>query len=104
MLLTAKDVAKFLRVSLSWVYEHKRALGALQLIPGGSVRFNEQHLQELIHAIPNAEREMARKAHDKRENKDKGFPNQNRSEKMGGSAERRRMAGAGRTDPYGICP
>ena len=99
-MLTAKQVAKRLQTSVSWVYAHKWALGAFQLSAGGAVRFPEQRITEMIaNAVPNGQWEVEGDQDDKRSPKAKSMPDKSRSEKMGITTDRRAMATA---DPYGL--
>ena len=98
-MLTAAEVAERLQVSPAWVYAHKHALGAFQLFPRSPVRFSEKHIEELLNALPNGEREVARQADDRGRVENKNIPDQNRGKAVGGGTKR---GGVGRTfaDPF----
>ena len=63
-LLTVNDAARFLRVTVSWVYEHTRddAEDRLPFVKIGKyVRFDRTDLREFIDAKRNAARNAARR-------------------------------------------
>ena len=104
-MMTAKEVATILDVSLGFVYRHRNALGGFQPLPGAAVRFSEnviESIKEGTYAVSDAQRQMAGKAHDRRNSQNEDLSNQARGKKMGGNAKRKGMARRPVEDPYGI--
>jgi len=104
-MLTASEVAALLNVSPGWVYRHKNALGGFQPTPGAAVRFSENRIVEIKegkHAIPNAEREMARETNDRWGSENKGIPHKARSKKMGGGARGLNVGREKLHDPHSL--
>ena len=104
-MLTAKETAKLLDVNETWVYRHKHALGAFQLMPGGAVRFPENRIEQIrsgVYALPNAERKMESNPDDSGSHKNKNFCNQNGSKKMGDGTKQRNMGRGNITDTHGL--
>lgn len=77
-MLSAQEVAAALSVSLNWVYRHKNALRGFQPAPGG---------------LSVEKRALEGSEDDCRAAKNKDLPYKGRSQKMGGRAGRRIVAG-----------
>jgi len=104
-MLTAKQVASILDVSTGWVYRHKDALGGFQPSHGAAVRFSENRIvsiKEGRYAIPDAQRQMARKTDDTGTEKNEGVPHKTRSKKVGSRTGGGSMGGGKLHDPYGL--
>ena len=90
-ILTVKDVAKVLPVSISFIYRNKHALGAFQACRGGRLLFLEDEVQRILrrksNAIPRKERQMERDQDDRRSEANEIIQRQKRSKKMGGNVQ-----------------
>lgn len=104
-MLSARDVASILNVSIGWVYSHKRALGGFQLERGGVVRFVENRIEQIRngeYAIPDAKREMAGNENDKWPHENKVLFHKGGSQEMGSRAKRGGLGKRDFDDPYGL--
>lgn len=95
-MLSAREVAKALSVSINWVYRHKDALRGFQPAPGCALAFSEtiiQQIQEGAYGIPTQGRTLAGGTDDRRTAQDEDLPHESGGKKMGGRAKRRPVAG-----------
>ena len=101
-MLTAKEVAKLLRISLQSVYRNRARLGGIQVVPGGSVRFPENCIGEIGNALPDEKREMARRESYQRPEKDALISHKVRSKEMGSKTNSGRMGKRELADPFNL--
>ena len=95
-MLSARDVARVLSVSVNWVYRHKHALRGFQPAPGCALTFSEtiiQQIKEGTYGISTQGRSLEGGTNDRRTAKDKDLQNESGCKKMGGGAKLRPVVG-----------
>lgn len=95
-MLSAQEVAAALSVSLNWVYRHKNALRGFQPAPGCALSFSETVIRQILegtYGLSVEKRALEGSEDDCRAAKNKDLPYKGRSQKMGGRAGRRIVAG-----------
>lgn len=104
-MMTAHQVAEVLNLSVNWVYRNKHSLGGFQASHRGAVRFSENlitDIKEGRYALPNAQREVARNAHDSGQGQNQGLSHKARGQKVGGRSKPGIVERGKLNDPFGL--
>ena len=95
IILTPKEVAALLRVSISYVYRNKHHLGGVQFRRCGKLMFSENRILEIMrsgNAIPGQDvRQVPGNQNDQRGAKNQILQDQDRSKKVGSPSKRREL-------------